>query len=273
MRLAMPQFLSDVIRDLRDRRLLPVALALLAALVAVPLLLSRSAEAPPPLAPTAALPEGASQAQPAVLTEPVGIRDYRKRLEALKSANPFDQQFKPPTVSDGALSDAASLASAPTATADAAAGEGATESGGAQASPQDTGSSAPPPEPEVRFLTRRVDVKVGPVGSLERRENVRTLKVLPSKQKPVLSYLGTNEAGNQAVFLVSRDVTAVDTDARCMPSSADCEFLVLEEGEDARLDYEPDGITYRLRLLGIESVALRGGANTPDEGKRPPLAG
>jgi hypothetical protein len=280
MRLSAPQFLTHLVRDLRDRRLLPVALLLLAALVAVPALLSRSSEPPPPLSPTATtLPEGAAQAQPAVLAEKVGIRDYRKRLEALKSTNPFKQRFEPPDVSDQTLDAAASLAGS----SSGGAGTGSTSSGGGEASAggdtqadsQSDTTTVPPPEPEIRFFTRRVDVKVGPAGDLKKREDVRTLTVLPSKQKPVASYLGTNERGDQAVFLVSGDVTAVETDARCMPSSADCQFLVLEDGEEARLDYGPDGKTYVLRLLAINSVAVSGGASTPDKGKshRPPLAG
>jgi hypothetical protein len=267
MRLTMPAFASDLVRDLRDRRLLPLALLLLAGVVAVPVLLSRSSGAAVPAPPAASsVPEGAIETQPAVLTEGVGIRDYRKRLEALKSSNPFAQRFAAPDVAGEAASLTPSL---PTGGGGSATSAG----GGSGASSQPVESErVPAPEPEVRFLTHRVDVKVGPEGDLDTREGVRALAVLPSRDTPVVSYLGTNEGGDRALFLVSGDVTAVDTDGRCMPSSADCQFLVLEEGERAKLDYGPDATTYVLRLMRINSVPLRDGANTADD-KRPPLPG
>ena len=288
MRLAVPQFLSDVVRDLRDRRLLPLALLLLAGLVAVPVVLSRSSDSPqPPALPAAAaLPDDATQAQAAVLTEQVGIRDYRKRLEAFKNKNPFKQQFKLPPISDEAVGETAAITDPGGGTATGP-GPG---SGGASTNSQADGptpteggtsgissSSGQAPKPQIRFFTRRVDVKVGPEGELEERLGVRTLTVLPSRHAPVVTYLGTDEAGDQAVFLVSADVTDVDTDGRCTPSSSDCQFLVLQEGEGARLHYGPDPVTYVLRLNEIRSVFLPDGADRPQKAARsasePPLAG
>ncbi len=86
-----PQFLSDLYRDLRDRRmLLPVA-ALIIAIAVVPIGLAKStpeAVPPPPIA-----EGGQGAAEPAVLASEVGVRDYKKRLEQLKSSNPFEQKF------------------------------------------------------------------------------------------------------------------------------------------------------------------------------------
>ena len=42
-----PKFLTDLVRDLRDRRLLPLVAVLVVAIVAVPIALSKSAAQPP----------------------------------------------------------------------------------------------------------------------------------------------------------------------------------------------------------------------------------
>ena len=97
-RIKPPEFLSDVYRDLRDRHLLLPRLALLIALIAVPILLKGS-DPPPHRAPGGA---GADRGKSSSLTaavladDAVSVRNYRKRLEELKSKNPFKPQFEVP---------------------------------------------------------------------------------------------------------------------------------------------------------------------------------
>src|ERR671916_709972 len=91
-----PPVVADLYRDLRDRRLLPLVALLVIAIIAVPIALSASGGAPATTATPAAeiVPADAPEAQAAVLAENPGLRDYRKRLDALKSQNPFEQQFE-----------------------------------------------------------------------------------------------------------------------------------------------------------------------------------
>ena len=90
-----PQFVVDLVSDLRDRRLLLPAGLLLLAMIAVPLLLSSSTEPPPPPAvPAAEALAAGEETQPAVLTENITVRDYRKRLDELKSTNPFEARLQ-----------------------------------------------------------------------------------------------------------------------------------------------------------------------------------
>ena len=96
-----PQLLTDLYRDLRDRRLLLPAAVLAVALIAVPVALSSSAAtAPttPPTAPDAGASLRQTATEPAVLTRELGVTEYRKRLQALQSKNPFRQQFTLPEV-------------------------------------------------------------------------------------------------------------------------------------------------------------------------------
>jgi hypothetical protein len=271
--LRSPQVLTDLYRDLRDRRLLVPALALAVALIAVPMALSSPATpAPtaPATAPAASGPAEESAAEPAVLTRQLGVTAYRKRLERLSSKNPFQQQFTLPEVTSkvqqSSLNEPSSSVS------------GVTASGGASASTSSTGQTTPtsstspgasapasPPskpsddaqKPITEVILRRIDVKVGPQGELVEKTGVEQLKMLPSSTTPVVIFLGTSESGGRAFFLVSSDVTAVSGDGTCLATTPTCQFLTLKEGEVASFDYAPDATTYKLRLVAIRDVVIK----------------
>ena len=263
-RVEPPKFLSDVYRDLRDRHLLLPAIGLVIALLAVPMLLKTTSESTvTPPAPTADADSAATI--PAVLAaSEVSVRDYRQRLEDLKSKNPFKQQFAD-TPSDEAAS------SGGTGTAGDALGPAAL-SGGTTATGSDTVLSLPgvptnedasgqPSNGDVEVVTqlytRRIDVAVGVQGDLHNRKNVKPLTILPNAAAPVLAFLGTDEAGKRAAFVVSSDVASVGGDGACVPSPSNCLYITLEKGESATLDYTPDGQTYELRLQAIRNVKIK----------------
>ncbi len=280
-----PQILSDLYRDLRDRRMLVPAIALLVAILAVPLLLSSSAaEEVAPLAPTAAV-EGAAATEPAVLVEQAGIRDYRKRLSALKSRNPFDQQFTlPPAgaavvgevdgglgvpVSTGETADAVATVGAATASGSSPVApasispttsddsDAATSDGVAPASEPTEAVEATPPPPEIRFYAGRVDVSIGPLGEATEYNDVRYLSFLPNEEAPVVAYLGLLEGGDEAIFSISSAVTMGEGEGSCAPKKpAPCQFLTLKVGEERYMTYGTDGPTYRLKLLDTEVVSV-----------------
>ena len=270
MKLHAPQFLTDVFRDLRDRRLLIPAIVLLVALIAVPVLLSRSEEPPPPPAATGAIALEGSATEPAVLADSVTVRDYRQRLGELKSKNPFSEHFTAPEVGKGAglegLSGSpvtdlpaggTSVSSTDNGTTDTISSS-TTGSGTSTSTDTSPGSGhAPKPDPVTRFLTHRIDVSVGPVGAVEQRDGVEQLKLLPSNAAPVLAFLGVGEDGNRAVFLVSDDVSATSGDGACFPSPSSCQYLTMREGDERTFDYTPDGLTYKLKLRGIRDVKLK----------------
>ena len=95
-----PQFLNDLYRDLRDRHLLLPAAVLAIALVAVPMLLKSTT--------TPAAAPGAERREPDRRHGPrgargrpdVSVRDYRQRLDDLKSKNPFRSSSRTPEEED-----------------------------------------------------------------------------------------------------------------------------------------------------------------------------
>ena len=196
----VPRPLDDLYRDMRDRRLILPAVALLVAIIAVPVALSADKESPPaPLAYTP--PEGAEAVAPAVLTEqPVGVRDYRERLDELKSKNPFASDFGGPA-EGGSGGGSSAAASSPTVDVTAPTGSG---SGGPTTTNTDTiqpdnpTGDAATEQPddsqssgsgdgggdEVLILAPRIDVRGGPVGNRKKIKDVESGDLLPDRAGP-----------------------------------------------------------------------------------------
>jgi hypothetical protein len=264
-----PQLLTDLYRDLRDRRLLVPALALAAALIAVPIALSSSAT-PSPTAP-ASVPAGSgpgkeTAAEPAVLTRQLGVTAYRRRLERLNSKNPFQQQFTLPEVTSKVQQSSLIEPSAVTTSG------GGSTSTSSTAEPTSTPSTSPETtpstsrssessddarKPTTELILRRIDVKVGPEGDLVEKTGVKQFKMLPGSTTPVVIFIGTSERGGRAFFLVSSDVIAVSGDGACLATTPTCQLLTLKAGEAASFDYAPDTLTYKLKLLAIRDVVVK----------------
>src|SRR4051794_7713512 len=114
-----PQFLGNVYRDLRDRHLLLPAIALVVGMLAVPILLKSHATGNGAVAsPDAKAHGAASEASPAVVSQELGVTNYKKRLDRLQSKNPFHQQYTAPPPSAQAQA-APSAAIPPTPTSPA----------------------------------------------------------------------------------------------------------------------------------------------------------
>ncbi len=90
-----PEIFSNLYRDMRDRRLLVIAIVLVLAIVAVPVLLgggsgALTTEASPG---SEAAANGTDQIDPVVLSDDPGLRDFHERLDRYRSRNPFKQQL------------------------------------------------------------------------------------------------------------------------------------------------------------------------------------
>jgi hypothetical protein len=264
-----PALLKDLYRDLRDRRLLIPAVALVVALVAVPVLLSTDSPSAAPPAPPP--PAEATAAQPAVLAETAGVRDYRKRLEALKSKNPFEQKFALPTPESVALADdgSGSSSSADPATGSLGAASTSTSSGSSGGDLPTASPTPPVPQPAPgsvkhtrRLITRVVDVTLGPLGETKAYDNVRYTDLLPSNEVPIVAYFSASPNAKRAAFLLSAGVVSSDGDGTCAPSPESCYYLVMKPGDQRYLHYQPEGATevvvYRFKLRKIEEKVVKG---------------
>jgi hypothetical protein len=241
-----------------QRRLLPVAILLLAALVAVPFLLAKD---PEPVAPSPGAAAGdktltadAAAADPVVsLVDESTHKERRRVLGARK--NPFEPAAAPKAEK-----------SDETAAADPSAPTGGAEADKPADSVSSPGSSVPPPgvsvpgvpvEPKPTYELYSLTVRFGDAESesLEKL-NLPRLKPLPSAEEPVLVYLGPGQGGKSAVFMVDEGVIA-QGDASCKPSPRNCETIHMRPGDTEFLDVtDEDGTVtaqYQLDLLKIKT--------------------
>lgn len=273
------KFLSDVYRDLRDRRLLLPAVALLVALVAVPMVLAEPAPESTPAAPAPAS-NGAAALTPAVQTDDsVAVRNYSKRLDELKSKNPFKQQFTGASGSGDSSSTGDSGGEASTSDSTASTETTDSVSTGTDSSTTDVGAVVvasddstdngsgsdndkphDPSEEDIETVTQlythRVDVTIGPEGDPKLHENVKPMTVLPDDATSVVAFLGTDEQGKRAAFVVSSQAVPVDGDFSCVPSPENCLYVTLHKGDTMTLQYGPDGQVFELKLIAIQDVEL-----------------
>ncbi len=250
-------FLRNLVTDLIEKKLWPVALGLLLALAAVPVLLG--GEAPDPAAtaalPAAPVPAPGARGQIAVdLPAPAN----RERKGALR--DPF-RQPKAKAAADAAPSTAsapAAAAPAETGSAPSAPSSAAPPSSSPVPSTPPATSPAPSPEPEAPapkadpLDAYRISLRFGEAGKVKTRRDLARLTPLPSVDNPFFVFLGVLEGGKRAVFLVSADAKPTG-DGVCKPRPTACETIELRVGDTEFFDLERESgpVQYQLDLLSI----------------------
>jgi hypothetical protein len=243
------KFFGDLVYDLRSRNLLPVVLMLVAGMIAVPILISRSGSKGPDVSLSApASVASAPEAQNAVVSYHPGVRNLKKRLNDLGPKNPFIQQFTSPSQSGAASSTTVGNVAFPGST-----GSGQTTSGGSGGG-SNGGNGSSGGKTQAVYTYYLTDVTISDGGAPATVNNLRQFQFLPNDATPVLTYLGTAAGGKQALFLVSKDVTSVGGTGVCFPSADACQMLGLSAGAGADLAYPPDGKTYHLQVTHIRRV-------------------
>lgn len=253
--LQSPQILSDLYRDLRDRRLLPLVVVLVVGMAVVPIVLSSSPKSTPtPLPPSPVAAKSNAPTEPVVLANP-GLRDYKRRLAGDAPKDPFIQQFAVPVAPADAVSAGSSAGSAG-GTSSADTGTTTSTSGGSSG---DTTTTTQQPQTQSKYYSFRVKVRAGQLGkNLKTYDSVGSLAPLPSKKVPALEFLGVNTDSNfnakSAVFLVSSAVSSVDGEGSCSFAGSACQVLTLKPGEHEDMVWI-DGLTYRVELVKFNLIA------------------
>jgi hypothetical protein len=255
------KFFGDVVYDLRSRGLLPIAILLVVAMLAVPLLIthgSSSESSGSSLQPTAEASDAASETQPAVVSYNPGIRDYRKRLDDLSPKNPFRQQFAQSAAKASQLESTATPASASTGTSSTAIGTPT----GSSDTPASTGGSSNKSKKKKQqksFPTTysySLNVMAGDVTiPLTPFDNVPALTPLPGPTTPVVVYYGLSSDNAKALFLVSNKASGLTGPGTCLPAPDDCALLALAPGQSEDMLYGVDGKTYRVVVAEIKRSA------------------
>ena len=250
--------LTTTWRQLVRRRLWPVAILLVAALAAVPVLLSRDpAPVPPPEQPAAAPAEQSAKADDA-LAEPVVAkasaddRSRRRRVLGVRKDpfTPAAAKKKHKAVKKVVKE----KKKAPHVTKQEPTSSPATP---APSTPAPSTPVAPAPPKKV-YEKDSLIVRFGDAASTLKRMNVKKLAALPNDEDadPLLVYMGLADHGKKAVFMVDESLEP-SGDGDCKPHPSNCETIQLAVGETEFFDVvdaETGSITaqYELDLVDIK---------------------
>jgi hypothetical protein len=243
----------DLWSELVERRLWPVALLLVVALVAVPVVLAKKPTAEEPATTTASPAAAAARAADLrTAGEPVvsvaagagagaPLRGHTK--------NPFKQQHVPATAAIEGGTPA--TGTAPAATGTGGGGTDTGSGGGGNSGGAGDGDQGQTPQ---TYTYAAIDVRFGRAGlPLRTIHDVPRLTPLPSATQPIVIFMGMRADHETAVFMVSTDVHA-QGEGRCVPSKKLCEAIELRRDQIALLDWaEPDGSVtqYELDLADV----------------------
>lgn len=261
---AVKGLLAAIWQDLRAKRLWPVALGLLVALVAVPVLLTKSA--PPSAAhpPAPVLPPPVA-GLPAVTQRLVSgaelERSRRDPFSPQKGAQPttsspttssFPSTGTPPSVAGGtgnAVTMGGTVTAAPpaplggsTTTAgsnpsgsspasggDGSGGSGSSDNGSPGNGSGGNGSGGHTPPPTGLSARQSYAVKLAITnssGGINTVDPLQRLSVLPSLQHPLMVELGVLEGGDQVLFALEPG-TVVSGPGQCIPGPINCQIVAL----------------------------------------------
>jgi hypothetical protein len=249
--------LTTTWRQLVRRRLWPVAVLLLAGLVAAPVLLSRDpAPVTPPEQPAAAPAEQSAKsddaiAEPVVAKASSGDRARRRRVLGVRK-DPFTPAIakKKHTVKKVAKKPARST------TKESSTPVTSTPSTPVAPSVPST-PVAPAPKKKV-YAKDSLIVRFGDATSELKRINLLKLGALPNDDEldALLIYTGLTDHGKKAVFLVDESLDP-SGDGTCNPHPSNCETVELAKGETEFFevtDPETGDVTaqYELDLVDIK---------------------
>lgn len=256
-------FIKNVLSDLIEKRLWPVAIALVAALVAVPIVLGGGSdgESGTPVAGVVGAPAdaGPSQAEVVSLEEQAAGKVQRKG--SLK--NPFVQHHQASTTTTPTVAITTPQAASPSSGGASAggtssgSGSGSGDTGGTTDTPAPTTPTTPTPTDGTDTkATYRVNFTFGEEGAMRNYSNVARLTPLPSSDNPFFVYLGLADDGKSAIFLVDGSAEP-SGDGKCTPSRDDCEQIALKVGDTEFLDL-PSGtagtVEYTLTIKSIKKA-------------------
>jgi hypothetical protein len=278
---ALKAMVGKIWQDLRDKKLWPVALVLLLALVAVPVLLSKSSNGPS--GPPAAAPQAPIAGLPAVSEHTVTSSRLHK-----SNRDPFTPQGGGPSTSTGAAQTSGSSGSVVSSTGSAVttSGTGASTSTGTGTSPSSasgssspgapTGGSSPTSPPAggngsgghgsgghnqpASPLTPRESFGVRlamttPRGGVRTINPLERLTPLPAVAQPLMVELGVLTGGNRVVFALSPR-TVVSGPGRCIPGPLDCEILSMARGQRERLGFRNSHRATEVAVFAVAAITI-----------------
>ena len=233
----------NIWKDLVERRLWPVALVLVIALVAIPVVLAKPAPQVP-VAPTAVASD--SGPEPLVASAASIRSNTGGALVGGKFKDPFHQLH---VVSQAATSAGAVAKGPATSDASSSAGGGSGDSSGSGGGSGGSGGGSGG-GPSAQDTGTRLKIEFGLAGGKRTVREISPGTPLPASSNPLIVFLGFGKDGTRPVFLVSSDVVKTEGEGTCKPSKSVCSELTLAVGEAQFFDAQ-NGDQYQLDVLGV----------------------
>ena len=200
--------ITDTWRQLVRRRLWPVALGLLAALAAVPVVLAREPEVAPSPAKAQAATAGAEVTDPVVALAGESPKDARRRVLG-ESKDPFTPAPSHKSKKSAKAAQNEPAAGTESSPADSSGGAGAVDGSGGSSGGGDSVEPVfelpdldDPDTPEVTYPRYSLSVRFGGGDEEPQEDVIERGEALPSEDDPVAIYLGVSKDGKRAVFML-----------------------------------------------------------------------
>jgi hypothetical protein len=252
----MKVFLLDLWLDLREKRLAPVALLLLAGVIAVPIVLAKKSEPPPP--PPAATTASAAPSAPVVAGQAAtGPAD--SKLQTFSPRDPFEPTAAPAAAGGTGAGGTPTTTTPTTTTPTGTNGSGTTTpGGGTNGSGPTPGTGTTTPQTKTTLFTYTTDLKFGAGGGVATFKDVKRLELIPDQKTPKVVFLGVTTTGKTAVFLIDSNIGVDTGEGSCRPSADQCTFLYLrpDKNHDEATLTDSDGTVFHLRLININRVTV-----------------
>jgi hypothetical protein len=261
----------NMLKELVDRKLWPIALVLVIALVAVPVLLTKKAPTDIVTPPSGPLPYSSGSTLPAIS---VKNAPANSNLSG-KGRNPFGPQHVATTSTTATVASVTAPSTGTTTSTSTGAtglsstgtsgGSGTTSSGsssssgGTPAPTPTTPAPAPAPKPAPTGLTSTQAYHVTPAittanGGVNTIDPLERLSILPSKQRPMLVELGVLQGGHSVVFVVEPG-TVVSGAGTCTPGPIDCEILTLNAGQTEGISKQTASGSAPVALFSVNAIS------------------
>jgi hypothetical protein len=284
----MTSFFVDIWADLREKRLWPAAVGLLAAIVAVPVVLFKPASDAAP--PSAVAPHG-KQGPILPVVHVDGGPLMGSHLEAFSASE--KNPFKP--MKDLAKAPGSTSGAAPSTPSGGGSAGGSTPSGGSggaggsAGTGGSTGSSGggTPSGGTTSHTTKTTewfhyvaDFSFGKTGDKAQTFKAKAAyTLLPDEKTPVVVFLGLSADHKTALFFLTDPGYDAQGEGKCLGTGT-CQFVTLslsDTGDEENYSAKDGSTSYDLQLLDIRRESLGNGSqpatpSTPSSQKKPTAA-
>ncbi len=258
----------NMLKELLERKLWPIALVLVIALVAVPVLLTKKAPTDIVTPPTGPLPYSSGTTLPAISVQ---TSPGSSNL-AGKGRNPFTPQHVATTSTITTTIPTITTPTTGASTGTTSVGSGSSTSTGSGSSGTTTAATTPATSPSTTTPAPTTKPKPAPTGltateayhvslaltgangNLNTIDPLERLSILPGKQQPMLIDLGVLQGGHSVVFVVEPG-TVVSGAGACTPGPIDCEIITLNPGQTEGISKQTSTGSTPVALLSVNSIS------------------